>query len=131
MLTKVRNYSIGTLVVVVILLSGVGYYLVFGSYSEGSSSGRLIKLTKVGFVFKTYEGELDMGGISSLRQRRGDEAGISSIWRFSVDKSDTQLIQQLEQLGGRNVRLRYEERFFRLFWVGDTRFFVVGVEAAD
>ncbi len=130
MLQKIRLYSILTLIVVVLLLGGVGSYLLFGAYSEGSRSGRLIKLTKKGFIFKTYEGELDMGGISTLRPRR-NEGGITSIWAFSVDKDNRRLIEQLERLGGRNVRLRYEERFFRIFWEGDTRFFVTGVEAAE
>lgn len=110
---------------------GVGSYIIFGSYSEGSRAGRLIKLTKKGYVFKTYEGELDMGGISTIRERRNEEGGITSIWDFSVDKDDQRLIEQLERLGGRRVRLRYEERFFRLFWEGETRYFVTGVEAAD
>lgn len=131
MMQKIRFYSIVTLVVGGALLIGAGSYIIFGSYSEGSSAGRLIKLTKKGYVFKTYEGELDMGGISTIRERRNEEGGITSIWDFSVDKDDQRLIEQLERLGGRNVRLRYEERFFRLFWEGETRYFVTGVEAAD
>jgi hypothetical protein len=131
MMQKIRFYSIVTLVVGGALLIGAGSYIIFGSYSEGSRAGRLIKLTKKGYVFKTYEGELDMGGISTIRERRNEEGGITSIWDFSVDKDDQRLIEQLERLGGRNVRLRYEERFFRLFWEGETRYFVTGVEAAD
>lgn len=131
MMQKIRFYSIVTLVVIGALLIGAASYIMFGSYSEGSRAGRLIKLTKKGFLFKTYEGELDMGGISTIRERRNEESGITSIWDFSVDKDNRRLIEQLERLGGRNVRLRYEERFLRLFWEGETRYFVTGVEAAD
>ena len=48
-----------------VLVAGVaGYYLYTANYSEGSRSGRLIKISKKGVLFKTWEGQLDVGGIS-------------------------------------------------------------------
>jgi hypothetical protein len=46
-------------------------------------------------------------------------------------KKNRPLIEQLERPGGQTVLLRYEERFFRLFWEGETRYFVTGIEAVE
>ncbi|MBW7859302.1 MAG: hypothetical protein H3C43_13655 [Leptonema sp. (in: Bacteria)] len=124
---KARFYSIVILTILALIIGGAGYYFVFGSYSEGSRSGRLINVTKRGFIFKTYEGELDMGGISTMRQPAG-KTGITSVWNFSVNSNNEELIDQLQRLGGHNVQLRYEERFFRLIWEGETKYFVTGVD---
>lgn len=127
---KVKLYSITTLLILALLLGGAGYYFLFGSYSEGNRSGRLINVTKRGFIFKTYEGELDMGGISTMRQPAG-KTGITSVWNFSVNSDNKELIDQLQRLGGHNVQLRYEERFFRIFWEGETKYFVTGVDSIN
>ena len=124
---KARFYSIVILTILALIIGGAGYYFVFGSYSEGNRSGRLINVTKRGFIFKTYEGELDMGGISTMRQPAG-KTGITSVWNFSVNSNNEELIDQLQRLGGHNVQLRYEERFFRLIWEGETKYFVTGVD---
>ena len=48
------------------------------TYSEGTRSGNLIKVSKKGVVFKTIEGELNLGGVSTMEGLEGN------IWSFTV-----------------------------------------------
>jgi len=42
----------------------VSSFLVFGTYSNGYRAGNVVKLSKKGFVIKTYEGQLNVGGFT-------------------------------------------------------------------
>src|SRR6187549_3359500 len=61
------------------------YYFICGiTYSEGTRSGVLTKISKRGYVFKTYEGELNVGGLN-----QGDGTIMPlSIFHFSVGNED-------------------------------------------
>ena len=104
----------------------IGAYYIFGSYSEGSRAGTIVKLSRRGVLVKTYEGQLNMGGVS------GDTGSpASSLWDFSVDGGKDEVIKQLEEasLNGKRVKLYYKEKFFNLSWRGDTKYFVYKVES--
>lgn len=105
----------------------VGAYYIFGSYSEGSRAGTIVKLSHRGVLIKTYEGQLNMGGVSG---ETGSPA--SSLWDFSVDGGKDEIIKQLEEasLNGKRVKLYYKEKFFNLSWRGDTKYFIYKVETA-
>lgn len=124
MLQKIKTYFTITLVVVLLAGLGVTSYLYFGNYSEGTRSGRLMKVSRKGVLIKTYEGQLDVGGISTA----GKSGLLTSTWEFSIDRGNKELIRQLELASGRMVRLHYEEKFYHFFWRGDTRYFVTSVE---
>ena len=93
------------------------------TYSEGTRSGQLIKVSKKGFVFKTNEGELNMGGLSVGSTNDGLEG---NLWQFSI--LDEKVLKQLEAFEGRRVKLSYKERFKSMPWQGDTNYFIVAVE---
>jgi len=112
---------------VVVLTAGAIWVISTASYSDGTRSGRLIKLSKKGFLFKTFEGQLDVGGLQS----GASGEGLTSLWDFSVDSGQQMVLAELEKYSGRNVKLHYEERYYRLFWKGDTRHFVVQVEPIE
>lgn len=59
------------IVVLVILavLAGGSYYM-FGSYSDGNRAGTVIKRSRKGLLFKTYEGELNLGLVLGDQKRR-------------------------------------------------------------
>lgn len=107
------------------IVFGAVYYLTFGYYSEGKRGGFVTQLSKKGYLFKTYEGELRMGGISE-----GDGTMNASKWEFSVSGSNKEAIANIEQAiqNGHRVSLTYEQKFFTLPWNGDTKFFVTKVE---
>ena len=96
------------------LLSFVGYFLfiMYVPYSEGVRSGELIKFSKKGVVFKTWEGEMSQG-ISGAQ-----------IFKFSVMDNQPKVIEDLKKYQGKFVKLEYVERYKTFFWWGDTRYFV-------
>lgn len=102
-------------------------YFFFGSYSTGSRAGTIVKLSQRGVAFKTLEGQLNLGGLTS---ESGSPA--SSLWDFSVDNGDKEVITALEEanLNGHRVKLYYNEKFYKLPWRGDTKYFVYKVEKA-
>ncbi len=105
---------------------GIIYYLTFGYYSEGKRGGFVSRLSNKGYLFKTYEGELRMGGFLE-----GDGGTMnSSEWSFSVSSKNKGAISKLEDAikNGHRVSLTYEEKFFTLPWNGDTKYFVTEVE---
>lgn len=96
------------------------------TYSEGTRAGQLIKITKKGFVFKTNEGELNMGG---LRIGTANDGLEGNLWQFSV--LDENVLKQLEAAEGKRVKLSYKERFKSMPWQGETNNFIVAVEVID
>lgn len=108
---------------VLALVGGAIYVWVGGwTYSEGTRSGYLIKISKKGTVLKTYEGQLNLGGFQSDPQ-----AGVmGNIWEFSVAKND--IYEQLQQYQGQQVTLSYRERYITFPWQGDTHYFVYKVD---
>ena len=101
------------------------YVLICGiTYSSGARTGVVIKVSNKGYLFKTYEGELNLGGISE-----GDGTIMPTrIWVFSVPRNDTAVYNTIIRTQGKHVRLYYREVLKRFFWQGDTPYFVTKVE---
>lgn len=117
---KLRRFLIlGALVLIAI---SVIYYFICGlTYSEGTRSGILTKVSKKGYVFKTYEGELIIGGLNE-----GDGAIMpATVFKFSI--LDQKVYQQLEADQGRKVIVYYKEVIKNFFWQGETNYFVYQV----
>jgi len=110
------------------IVFGILYYITFGYFSEGKRGGYVTRLSNRGYLFKTYEGELRMGGLFE-----GDGTMNSSQWVFSVSGKNKDAISKLEEAikNGHRVSLTYEEKFFKLPWNGDTKFFVTDVEVLE
>ncbi len=112
-------------VILAVVIGGLSmWFLYSANYSEGSRSGRLIKISYKGVVFKTWEGQLDVGGISG----GGTDGGITTLWDFTVPAGNQALIEQLDQLSGRRVKLYYHEKYYAFPWRGDTKYFIQRVE---
>jgi hypothetical protein len=88
------------------------------TYSDGNRAGILIKFSKKGYIFKTHEGELNLGGINPMP----GNTMANNIWEFSV--KDATVALALDTLQGRKVRLHYKEKKNKLFWRGDTNYLV-------
>jgi hypothetical protein len=105
-----------------LLLFAVIYYLYCNyTYSEGSRAGMLMKFSRKGNLFKTYEGELNLGGINPMP---GDTIA-NNVWSFSV--KDDSIGRLLEDKEGHVLRLHYKEKKKNLPWQGETPYFVDGV----
>jgi hypothetical protein len=110
------------LLIFIVLMTAVGYFYFGYTYSEGNRAGVVVKFSKKGFLFKTYEGELNMGGMNSVP----NTAQVNQLWLFSV--TDKAIGDKLMKLEGRRVSLHYREIIKNLPWNGDTRYFVDGAE---
>jgi hypothetical protein len=107
-----------------ILLLGFAAYTALAlwwSYSEGERVGILQKLSRKGWVCKTYEGELALYVISGVTPQ---------IWSFTV--RDAAVAHRLNAALGSRVRLHYQEhRGLPSSCFGDTAYFVDSVQAVD
>ena len=91
------------------------------SYSEGERVGILQKLSRKGWVCKTYEGELALYIISGVTPQ---------IWSFTV--RDEAVAHRLNDSLGSRVRLHYQEhRGLPSSCFGDTTYFVDSVQAVE
>jgi len=104
---------LGIAVLIVVAYFSFIYYV---SYSEGIRAGELIKFSHKGVLVKTWEGEISQG------------VSDGQIFRFSVEKGEKQVIEDLNRLQGKYVKLYYFERYTSFFWLGDTKYFITKVE---
>jgi len=118
---KLRKFFIISLLL--ILLAGFIYYIVCGlTYSEGTRSGILNKVSKKGFLFKTYEGEMSIGGMNA------GEGTMIQMSSFVFSVSDRKIYDQLEKAQGHKVIVHYRQVIKNFFWQGETDYFIHGVE---
>jgi hypothetical protein len=91
------------------------------SYSEGERAGVLQKLSRKGWICKTYEGELAMSVVPGV---------APTIWDFSV--RDERVIPSLNAALGKRVVLHYNEhRGLLSSCFGHTAYFVDSVSAVQ
>jgi hypothetical protein len=110
----IKLLLISTVVFVVIL------WVCSWSYSEGTRSGNLIKVSKKGVIFKSYEGQLNLGGVSMADGLEGN------IWSFTM--LEESLIDKVKPFEGRKVKVYYKERYKTMPWLGDTNYIVTKIE---
>ncbi|MCY7357506.1 MAG: hypothetical protein LH609_08545 [Rudanella sp.] len=109
--------------VFLLVILGVLYVLTGWSYSDGERAGTVSKFSRRGFVFKTYEGVLNVGGFS------GETGSLTpQYFDFSVkdDAVGTKITEAVKT--GQRVTLHYEEKILRLPWNGDTKYYITSVE---
>ena len=105
------------LLLIVFVLVAAGY---FGysqlTYSDGRKSGQLVKISRRGVVFKTYEGTLNLS-----------PNGMMTPWEFSAENND--IAEKLQNFDGKMVIVHYKQRYQVFFWQGDTDYIVDDVQA--
>jgi hypothetical protein len=112
----------------VLLIGGVVVFsfLYWGVYERGVMAGRVLRITQKGMVFKTFEGKLSLESFGALR----NSSPIAETFDFSVEKSDTAVVRQLQEvaLSGERVNLHFVKRYIKAPWRGDTRYFIKQVQ---
>ncbi len=111
-----KKFLFKLLIILIVIGALVYIFDLYVPYSEGFRSGRLIKLSRKGIIFKTWEGELSLG------------IGHDQRWAFSVENKDTLVRRKLIDLQGQDVKIRYIERFWHIPWKGKTKYFAKEVE---
>jgi hypothetical protein len=109
----------GAIVLVAIVLLAAGYFwlVLRWSYSAGERAGWLHKLSKKGWVCKTWEGELAMVSMPGAMPEK-----------FYFTVRDDDVAEQVNRLMGKRVTLHYEEKVgLPTSCFGETRHFVTRV----
>ncbi len=98
--------------IILLILSVAFWFLFLRPYSEGYIDGKFTKLSKKGFIFKTWEGYINRTTF-----------GTPDYWYFSTNNA--KVIKTLNDYKGVNpIKLHYKEYIFQLFFLGDTNYFV-------
>jgi hypothetical protein len=110
----------------IVLLIGVFLFYNYAVYDEGVRAGIVVRISKKGVIFKTYEGQLNLESFGALRGTNP----IASTFDFSVSGSDESVIKDLEaaSLSGERVNLKYIKRYGSFPWRGETQYFIIQVE---
>jgi len=112
-------------IILLLLLIGVMVFLNLANFSTGFRAGVPTKLSKKGVIFKTWEGQLNVGGLTNSA-----EGAIPTQWDFTIKASADSVVSKIDKaiLEGKRVKLLYQEKYVRFFWFGDTKYFVYDVE---
>lgn len=102
-----------------------------GHYSDGDRVGTVSKFSNKGFVSKTWEGELNLGGIRQVTTSDGKTSttqNVANVWAFSV--TDPVIVGKIQAAmdSAQPVRLHYSEALFVAPWTADTSYFVTAVD---
>lgn len=118
-----------TLFILLVVGAAVFSFLYWGVYDEGVRAGTVLRISKKGVIFKTYEGQLNMETFGAMKK----DAPLIETFEFSVEKKNQTVISELEAvaLSGERVNLRYIKRYVAFPWRGNTNYFVQGVERLD
>jgi hypothetical protein len=114
----------GLLIAVALILAAILLWIWFSltwSYSVGERAGWVQKLSRKGWLCKTWEGEMAMVTMPG---------SVPEKFLFTVREEG--VAAEINQLNGRRVSLRYEEKVgVPGSCFGDTPYFVTGVRLID
>ncbi|MGH2651781.1 MAG: hypothetical protein ACRDHK_11290 [Actinomycetota bacterium] len=112
---------LAALVVVVLLVAGYFWVFLTWNYSAGERAGWIQKLSKKGWICKTWEGELAMVSMPGA---------IPEKFYFTV--KDDAVAESINRVMGKRVTLHYEEKVgLPTSCFGETRHFVTKVTAVE
>lgn len=114
-------WVVGILIIPVVCLIIYTWITLSWSFSQGERTGYVQKLSKSGWICKTWEGEMAMVTMPGA---------IPEKFYFSI--RDDQVAERINKFAGKRVALVYEQHKgvpTRCF--GDTEYYVVDVKAID
>lgn len=108
-------------VILVMFAAAYGFFVWKWAYSEGERAGFVQKLSKKGFICKTWEGELTMVALPGATP----EKFIFTVW-------DDAVAEQINKQVGKRVALFYEEKVgIPTSCFGDTRYYITKVKPLE
>ena len=111
-------------IALILLTMVAGVVSVFGVTSDGKRIGTITKFSYKGVFVKSYEGELNMGGVRNHTDSEGHSSMVANVWEFSC--SNPTIAKQLDDLLGKEVVIKYHQSFPGLS--RNTSYDVVSVE---
>ena len=114
------------IITAIIVLVGGFCFLYWGTYEDGVMAGKVLRISEKGVMFKTFEGKINLETFGALK----GTSPIAESFDFSVEKSDQDLIKELETvaLSGERVNLYFVKRYVTFPWRGDTKYFATRIE---
>jgi hypothetical protein len=117
MKSKLQRFVVIFVVAMLLLAGGWLWLTLTWSYSQGERAGYVQKLSKKGWLCKTWEGEIAMVTMPGA---------IPDKFEFSV--RDEVMAKKINQLAGKRVVLVYKQhRFIPSSCFGETEYFVEDV----
>jgi hypothetical protein len=114
------KWLVGLVIATALALAGYTWLVLHWSYSTGERAGYVQKLSRKGWICKTWEGEMALVSLPGT---------VSEKFAFSV-REDT-VAEQINQSLGHRVTLVYEQHVgLPTSCFGDTQYFVTGVSEA-
>lgn len=115
-------------IIIVVIAIAVFVFLLMANYSNGFRAGVPTKISKKGVIIKTTEGTLNIGGLTNSA-----EGAIPTTWDFSVKRSADSVVAKIDKaiVDGHRVKLLYNEKYAKFFWLGDTKYFVYDVQVLE
>ncbi|MFT5832522.1 MAG: hypothetical protein ACI97N_000133 [Cognaticolwellia sp.] len=106
-------------IIIAAIILAIGGFAIYANmnYSEGDRVGKVVKVSKRGVFFKTWEGQLSYGDNKEM-------------WEFSIPSSQEQVRINIDDASENNkrVKLYYKEKYITFPWRGDTKYIVYKVE---
>ncbi len=126
---KAKSFFRKILAIAILIFIGVVLFLYYANISDGTRAGVVVKISKRGAIFKTLEGQLDIGSFGAVQ----DKNQLSQTFNFSVEKGDEHIYKELEEasLTGERIQIRYKEKYAVLPWRAETTYFVYEVVRSD
>ena len=114
------------LILAFIVFLAICAFSYWGTYEEGVMAGKILRISKKGVVFKTYEGKLSLESFGALKSA----SPIAETFDFSVENNEKEVIKQLEEvaLSGERINLHFVKRYMAFPWRGNTKYFAVQIE---
>jgi hypothetical protein len=116
------RYLVIILGILILLAVGWVWLTLNWNYSEGERAGYVQKLSKKGWICKTWEGELALVTMPGA---------IPEKFNFTI--ADDAVASRINALAGKRVVLKYEQhKFIPSSCFGETEYFVIGAsEVSD
>lgn len=113
------------------LIFGGCYGLNHNEYAKGSKAGMINEFSEKGYVFKTYEGQMALEGMTSKNGVSG-----ANLWEFSLNPDDPNSKKLEEKIkkymdSGTKVKIDYRQMWTVWKPSGSTRYFVSDVKPIE
>lgn len=103
------KFAIITAIVAALALTIAGCMTGCGEgYSDGTRTGTITKFSRKGLIWKSYEGEMNLGGMRSERDANGNASMVPNVWEFHAAGGMVARVAEA-QASGRPVSIAYRQ----------------------
>lgn len=109
---------------ILITLSVFTYFTICPDYSSGERTGVVVKMSRKGIFWKTWEGEMNIGSMSTY----GNGMAVPMVFEFSVKNEE--VVEKLKEVSssGKRTTVLYSQALSRSIRDGETTYLIEGVK---